>query len=94
MNGSLENNIVGTTGQTATQTVWLDPSAEPSQRFRGISGFTHSTSPDGLNWTKADQEWDVPAEPLCIGDWGSGGGDTQAVAFVRSAGHSSRGASG
>ena len=52
-----------------------------ARRFRGVSGFNHSYSSDGFNWTLDPHEWDVPAEPLCIGDWGSGGGDTQASIF-------------
>jgi hypothetical protein len=58
-NGSLANNIIGTTLETATQTVWIDPTAPATQRYRGINGFNHSTSADGFNWTKAPKAWEV-----------------------------------
>ena len=81
--GSTANNIIGITEEIGTQAVFVDPSVPEGadNRYRAVSGFTHSASSNGKNWTVAPHHWDLPADPLNQGDWGSGGGDTQGVVF-------------
>jgi hypothetical protein len=90
LQGSTANNVLGIIfsrhgrkNKTTINDVFVDPTVPPGSplRFRGVSGFTPFSSSDGLNWTMADKEWNVPPTPLDIGDFGSGGGDTQGVAF-------------
>ena len=81
--GSSANNLLQPIFNTRHQnythitSVFIDPTVPRGSplRFRGVSGFMSFASSDGYNWTMADKEWDIPRLN------GSGGGDTQGVAF-------------
>jgi hypothetical protein len=81
--GSTANNLLQPIFNTRNQnythinSVFIDPTMPRGSplRFRGVSGFTSFASHDGLNWTMANKEWDIPRLN------NSGGGDTQGVAF-------------
>ena len=82
LNGSTANNIIGELSDTAVGAAFIDenPNVPPERRYRAVYGFNHSFSSDGLNWSRGGH-WSIPSDPLDVGDWGSGGGDTQGVAY-------------
>lgn len=92
LNGSTANNIIGFVffepgskhkgNLTHLNSIFVDPTqpSDSPRRFRGVSGAVPYFSHDGMNFTLGDP-WNIPADPLFDGDWGTSGTDTQGEAF-------------
>ena len=88
IHGSTANNVLGEifapdrrVNHTHVDTVFIDPKAPQSRRYRGVSGGLAFSSADGIDWVMESHAWNASCAALMDGDWGTCGTDTKPVVF-------------